>query len=94
MLKGIQKNMIWVKTPQSSLYESAYFVLRPAHPDHLPEDGEMVREANRLIFESAKDSRRRSRPRQNLRSFLSGALFGLLLSCFFVLLILLCRQSP
>ncbi len=95
MLKGIQKNMIWVKTPESTLFESAYFVLRPTHPHRLPENGEMVREANRLVCESTRpEAGRHRRNRHHWRSFLSGALCGLLLSCFFALLALLCHQSP
>ena len=55
MLKGIQKNVMVVKLTSSPCFEWAYFVLRSERDDL--RQGEMVREANRIISES--DSRGR-----------------------------------
>ncbi len=92
MLKGIQKNMIWVRTPESALFESAYFVLRPKRSTLSPDDGEMVREANRLVFEGDRPGpRRQTAKRRARRSFLFGLLCGLLGACLLGFLLLLWR---
>ena len=49
MLKGIQKNVMVIKLTGSSLFETAFFVLRRDAKE--PKHGEMVREANRIISE-------------------------------------------
>ena len=50
MLKGIQKNVIYIQLPKGKNFEAAYFVLRPRTArDQKP--GEMVREANRIILQ-------------------------------------------
>lgn len=63
MRKGVQKNMIWVRTPESRCFEAAYFVLRPQRRADTPREGEMLREANRLLSESGK----RDAPRSSIR---------------------------
>ena len=55
MLKGIQKNVMVVKLTSSPCFEWAYFVLRNDRDDL--KQGEMVREANRIISESDSRSR-------------------------------------
>ena len=49
MLKGIQKNVMVVKLTGSPVFESAFFVIRRDAKE--PKQGEMVREANRIICE-------------------------------------------
>ena len=86
MLRGIQKNMIWVKTPESRFFESAYFVMRPAKMPKPPKEGEMLREANRLLSEGMK----RALPhwKRRLYQLLLPFLFGLATGSLFVLLLL------
>ncbi len=50
MLKGIQKNVMAVRLGRSSFFETAYFVIRRDVKE--PRQGEMVREANRIISEA------------------------------------------
>jgi hypothetical protein len=77
MIKGAQRQMIVVKTADSSLFEEAYFVVRR---EYRGDGGDMVAEANRLI-ESCGG--RRSGGMRRLRGvflsagiFLCGALIG------------------
>jgi hypothetical protein len=74
MLKGIQKNMIWVRTPESRCFEAACFVLRPRRSGK-EREGEMLREAERLI---AEGNGRRSEKRGGSRwlFFFLGAAAG------------------
>ena len=90
MHKGIQKNMIWIRTPESRCFEAAYFVLRPERDSETMRRGEMLREANRLLDESVHaDSRPSLRPAsRRLLPFLLGLLAGALL-CLPILLLLL-----
>ena len=92
MLKGIQKNMIWIRTPESRYFESAYFVLRPDKQADRNQKGDMLREAERLLTAGrAKEKRVRIRP---LFLFLGGGGLGILLSLTVTLLISLATQSP
>ena len=59
MLKGIQKNVMVVKLAGSSLFESAYFVIRREARE--AKHGEMIREANKIICECDGRSRTDSR---------------------------------
>lgn len=81
MLRGIQKNMIFVQTPKSKCFESAYFVIRAGRGDRGAVQGEMIREANRIIFDSELSSGKKSPAakrvaRQKLKMFFGGALVG------------------
>ena len=49
MIKGIQKNVIMLRLTGSPIYEVAYFVLKNGARE--PKQGEMVREANRIVSE-------------------------------------------
>ena len=75
MLKGCQKEMLILQTRDSTLFESAYFILRR----QAPPDGraDMVAEANRII--GAVPLRRESNKRRSLPRvfwFLAGAILG------------------
>ncbi len=76
MLKGIQKNMILVKLPRSSYFESAYFVLRSLGKEARP--AEMVKEANKIIAESGLFAQKKgpSLRRERIAFFIYGALCG------------------
>ena len=79
MLKGIQKNMVWIKTPESRYFESAYFVMRSAQ-SNLPSDGDMLIEANRIIKNSDPKSDRKASKQKGRRAkiyaFFCGFLSG------------------
>ena len=48
MLKGIQKQMIMIKTSKSPIFETAYLVVRADLEDE-PQGKEMIAEANRIV---------------------------------------------
>jgi hypothetical protein len=75
MIKGCQREIIVMKTQESKLFESAYFVLR--RQNKIPEKCDMVAEANRLIGgrASAPCTPKRS-GRGRLLLFLTGVLLG------------------
>ncbi len=89
MRKGVQKNMILVRTPESRCFEAAYFVLRPERRADTIGEGEMIREANRLLAETGKRDSSRPEKRNRLRwiPFLIGIGAGVLL-CLFCLLLM------
>ena len=53
MIKGIQKNMILVQTPNNRYFESAYFILRHDLSAKEQKENEMIKEANRIIDENS-----------------------------------------
>ena len=83
MLKGIQKNVMVVKLLGSSVFETAYFVIRRDAKE--PKSGEMVREANRIICECGirgKAGSRVTRRWERVMLVLCGVLGGALaVSC-------------
>ncbi len=80
MLKGIQKNMVWVRLPGSRHFEAAYFVMRTDPPPHAKEN-EMMKEANKILAESnvfrhKSSSAKRQLFRMRCFSFFCGACIG------------------
>ena len=53
MLKGYQRKLIMMPTRDSSLFETAYFVLRGEAESRSPSQGEMLCEAMRILEENA-----------------------------------------
>ena len=90
MLKGVQKNMIWVRTAESRFFEGAYFVLRPSRSAPRIREGDMLREANRLLAEGTRKPfhRRDRRLFHRWIPFLAGVAFGMLLSLLIALILL------
>lgn len=86
MLKGIQKKMIMVRTDHSSLFETAYFVLRNDSAPAATDKNAMIREANRILAESAMSEKKKHAK--------SGKHRQRLLSLFFFLLGLCCGILP
>ncbi len=84
MLKGIKKNMIVLRRPESAIFEEAYFILKE---DAEREDGKsLVEEANRILNKSLPILPKRSRKKRALfllLAFMSGAVItaGILLPC-------------
>ena len=59
MLKGVRKNMIFIQLPKAKCFESAYFVIRPYLENGEQKQGEMIREANRIIGELGQDGKKK-----------------------------------
>ena len=74
MLRGCQKQMIVLQTQQSTIFESAFFVLRRDHSG-VPQD-DMLAEANRIIGEGVAVRQKRRRVWRALAAFLLGAVLG------------------
>ncbi len=53
MLKGVQRKLIVLKTNQSDLFESAYFILRDIPDEPRLTQNEMLREATRILRENS-----------------------------------------
>ena len=82
MLKGTQRQMVRLKTPDSRFFEEAYFVLKVNAPPDPGGTPGMVAEANRILEENGygREMRRRRSPREeygdNRPSGLIALLFG------------------
>lgn len=82
MLKGCKRQMIVMRTQGSTLFESAYFVLRC--DNHAASDSDMLSEANRIIGEGCGYlERKREARRGRLLPFLIGLGTGVLLFALF-----------
>ena len=53
MLKGCQRSLIMMQTPDSALFETAYFVLKRKAEVRAPHRNEMVCEARRILEENS-----------------------------------------
>ncbi|MBQ4324331.1 MAG: hypothetical protein IJC29_00910 [Clostridia bacterium] len=49
MVRGTQKQIIHLKTPESSLFEEAFLIVKPQPARQTPTRTTMVEEANRLL---------------------------------------------
>ena len=81
MLRGCQKQMIVLQTQESSLFESAFFVLRREGGTVAADD--MLAEANRIIGLGVTAKRRRGRGWEralyfSLGVFVSAGIFALI----------------
>ena len=84
MLKGTQKRMVVLRTADSSLFETAYFILRDAPTSDPPTpQHSMLEEANRILESnltartaSAAKKAARARRRRSFLFFLLGAISG------------------
>lgn len=88
MLRGIHKKMIAVKTPSSSPFECAYFILRNDISEEIYDKRAMLREAQRILSESQprQESQRARFPKAHARLFgfllfLLGFFSGAFLLC-------------
>lgn len=52
MIKGCQKRVIWLRNTDSELFDEAYFILSENACKSEKNDGDMVREAKKLINSS------------------------------------------
>ena len=96
MIKGCERKILFVNGSESSLFESAYFVLRRSAEQEGGRHTDMLKEANRIIESSLPSNaariRKRERRLKKLKSlviFLLGAICGTALSAAISLLFLL-----
>ncbi len=90
MVKGIQKQMIMVRTEESSLFEAAYFILRDSVEERTGSD--IVAEATKLVTAADRGTVKKKRSRVSLYHprllFLAlGALLGITLALLALFLI-------
>ena len=52
MIKGCQKNVIWLRNTESELFEQAYFILSDAALLKKKSEGDIIAEARRIIEQS------------------------------------------
>ena len=82
MIKGVQRKMIVVKTDNSNVFETAYFVLRSDSDKSKSDAIDMLTEANRIVNEGndAKKSKKEKKKRFGRFAafciFLLGVVFG------------------
>ena len=90
MIKGIQKNMIWVQTPKSTCFEEAYFVVRRELCTERQKGNEMLREAHRILAEheelQQEGKKGRGRKYEQWLFFFGGVFSGGSLIAFFWML--------
>ncbi len=56
MIKGCSKRVVYLKNTDSSIFEEAYFVLGRAEVAVRASDRDMIREAERIVCESAGET--------------------------------------
>lgn len=84
MIRGINRQMIIIKTEKSSIFEAAYFLVRPDAAPRASRD-EMVSEANRIISDSNFSAKRRSEERKKkIKNGIPFFLWGGALGMFFI----------
>ena len=72
MIRGAQKRMVVLRTADSEFFEEVYFVLRRNHDER---EGDIIKEANRII-ESAAGNKKRGGYLKNKLIFVSVFLCG------------------
>ena len=71
--------MIMVKTDKSSIFETAYFLLRTDIYEPRPNENDMIKEANRIISENySHKKRKRDERKRKLRNGIPYFIFGIL----------------
>lgn len=80
MIKGCQRKMIMIRGTGGSIYETAYFVMKPEGEYSAFAEGDMVKEALRIIGENIPRQKHCTVNKNSLfcrlLAFLSGAVFG------------------
>lgn len=79
MLKGCQRKMIMVRGDSESIFETAYFIVKPESESDPGAKNSMVDEAVRIVEESLPEwrgRRKRSEEISDFLKFLAGFLSG------------------
>jgi hypothetical protein len=89
VVRGIQKQIIHLKNPESALFEEAFLVLKLGARQNVP-TLTMVEEANRLIDAMGTSSQKERKKRVTstmgaVLLFLTGALSGTLFTLLFLI---------
>lgn len=95
MIRGLQKQMIQLATPKSKHFEVVFFVLRSGLVRTKESEGEMVREAQKILSESLPPKKIKEKAgekhavpkRQKLAFFFFGIFCGSLLSTVLIALL-------
>ena len=91
-VKGIERRMVLIRTPENRCFEEAHLVLRADFYKEVCEEGDILKEANRILEEcgySAEGKRRKRKHRfgKQIGVFLLGALCGTAVGAAAVLLL-------
>lgn len=78
MIKGTQKNIIFLKNTGSEFFDEAYFIL--SHSARSKRNEDIVAEASRIIADASKDDCRKNTKGRSLLLFSLGVVFGALCS--------------
>ena len=83
MIKGCQKRVIQIKSPNSEIFEEAYLILKESEEE--PSESDIVKEAERLLAESDAQGKERVRffHKEECLFFLAGLFLS---SVFFTVL--------
>ena len=89
MIRGLQKQTVWLSTPKSRQFEQVCFVLRSERCREAPKDADILREARSILLqaEPQKQEGRKAKqikPRRLFLTFFGGLLCGIactLLAC-------------
>ena len=82
MIKGVQRKMVVVKTDNSNVFETAYFVLRSDAERSRCESADLLGEANRIINQGNEEKTKRKEKKKRFGRFaafcifLLGVIFG------------------
>ena len=82
MIKGVQRKMIVVKTDNSNVFETAYFVLRSDSDKEKNDALNMLEEANRIVNEGNEEKKSKKEKKKRYGRFAAfcifwlGAIFG------------------
>lgn len=74
MIRGLQKQILWLSTPKSRHFELVCFILRPERCRETPKDAEILREARSILLQ-AEPSKKEVRIREKHRTWLLFLLF-------------------
>ena len=90
MVRGCQRRVVFIKNTDSEIFSEAYFILVDGVEKKEHSDGDIIREANRIIEESIGIERPEPRLKKIGRfflyhgvPFLSGLIFAILLALIF-----------
>ena len=81
-MRGYQKRVIYLKNTGSSLFEGAYFIMKPDSEKTQKRESEMVDEANRIIKENFKSDKKIPAFLWHAVSFLFGAVLSSVIFIF------------